>query len=777
MSRRRWRITLLAALATASALYPLTTLFTSAAWMANAAGAIALVGGVGVLARGALSSRLAVVGSQTGVLAYALCLRFAGSTFSWGLPTWETVLRFNELGLEAQETIQKYTAPAPLTTGVAVWLVIAVTVVALFVDAFAATWRSPAAAGLALLTAYLITSANGDAALDVRFFLVPTVLWLAMLHTTARASFGRWGTTGVRSDDRAIQDVVGARRALRSLSGGAVRLGAAGVALALAVPVVVPHLPTRYLTEGLGRTTGAGGGGTVGFNDTLDVTQSLIDRDQTPVLTYTTTAPSPSPLRVVATSNYTRGEWLTVGRPGAGQQPAPLPPASSRRDYLLTVTANSLRPPRVAAPYPVVAVSMEGTPWSIDPVTRDVRVAAPVGGYRVTYADLAPPPPLLRATSSASAHGPDVSMEDLALPDVARQLLTTWSDEVTAGRTNILDKAIAIQDHLRDTTRYTYSLDLGPPVRDAEGRTVEPIRSFYESRRGYCVQFATAMIMLARAQGIPARMAIGFLPGTRAGEEYVVRASDAHSWPELYFGSFGWLRFEPTPGVRSGSPPPYAVTGSGAGPTGGGRSAAVDEPIGGATPSATAATTAAGSLPTGAESAGSGVRGILSTRNAVLAAALLVGLLATFTLPLTAWLVRLRRRRAAVSQRELIEAEWEELTFHLRDLGIDAPEGGTLRQWREHFIRHGDLDAEQAEAMRRVTATLEKARYDRPDRTSAQEAETLHRDIRFIRHGVSRTRAWRTRARSFLWPAAGVSVWRRLPDRLGHGRDRRGSGR
>jgi hypothetical protein len=68
--------------------------------------------------------------------------------------------------------------------------------------------------------------------------------------------------------------------------------------------------------------------------------------------------------------------------------------------------------------------------------------------------------------------------------------------------------------------------------------------------------------------------------------------------------------------------------------------------------------------------------------------------------------------------------------------------------------------------MRRVTATLERARYDRPERTTPQEAIRLHDDIRSIRRQVGGTRAWKTRVRSFLWPQKGVAYWRALPDRL-----------
>jgi hypothetical protein len=119
-----------------------------------------------------------------------------------------------------------------------------------------------------------------------------------------------------------------------------------------------------------------------------------------------------------------------------------------------------------------------------------------------------------------------------------------------------------------------------------------------------------------------------------------------------------------------------------------------------------------------------------------------------------------------VTQQDLIEAEWEELTSHLGDLGIDAPAGVTLRQLRERYVGEGHLDEENATAMRRVTATLEKSRYDLPERTTPQEAFRLHEDIRSIRRQVGRTRAWQTRARSFFWPATGVSFWRSLPGRL-----------
>ncbi|MGH2719586.1 MAG: DUF4129 domain-containing transglutaminase family protein, partial [Actinomycetota bacterium] len=85
-----------------------------------------------------------------------------------------------------------------------------------------------------------------------------------------------------------------------------------------------------------------------------------------------------------------------------------------------------------------------------------------------------------------------------------------------------------------------------------------------QTRRGYCEQFAGAMAVMLRTLGIPARVAVGFLPGnatatTAAGmTSYTVTGDDAHAWPEAYFAGIGWVRFEPTP--RQGvDTPPYAL--------------------------------------------------------------------------------------------------------------------------------------------------------------------------------------------------------------------------
>lgn len=114
--------------------------------------------------------------------------------------------------------------------------------------------------------------------------------------------------------------------------------------------------------------------------------------------------------------------------------------------------------------------------------------------------------------------------------------------DVTAGSKNEYDKVASIERYLK--TRYAYTLDLtGPKVDD-------PLAYFLFVRRaGHCEYFATAMTVMLRALGIPARYIGGFLPGeyNDVGNDYIVRESDAHTWVEVYFPVYGWITFDPTP--------------------------------------------------------------------------------------------------------------------------------------------------------------------------------------------------------------------------------------
>jgi hypothetical protein len=116
------------------------------------------------------------------------------------------------------------------------------------------------------------------------------------------------------------------------------------------------------------------------------------------------------------------------------------------------------------------------------------------------------------------------------------------SKTVSARATTPYDKAAAIESYLRN--QFTYTLNLtGKPGDD-------PLAHFlFETRAGHCEYFASAMVIMLRTLGIPSREVNGFLPGeyNDLAGDYIVRASDAHSWVEVYFPGTGWVTFDPTP--------------------------------------------------------------------------------------------------------------------------------------------------------------------------------------------------------------------------------------
>ncbi len=109
------------------------------------------------------------------------------------------------------------------------------------------------------------------------------------------------------------------------------------------------------------------------------------------------------------------------------------------------------------------------------------------------------------------------------------------------GTTTPYDYAIKIKGYL-DSPAYRY--DENPPV------SRYPLLTFlFNSKRGYCQQFAGAMALLLRMGGVPSRVATGFTSGSynRTTKTYVVSDLDAHAWVEAWFPGYGWVRFDPTP--------------------------------------------------------------------------------------------------------------------------------------------------------------------------------------------------------------------------------------
>ena len=136
-----------------------------------------------------------------------------------------------------------------------------------------------------------------------------------------------------------------------------------------------------------------------------------------------------------------------------------------------------------------------------------------------------------------------VTSRYLQLRESVPDRVITLSRELTATAPTPYDRAVAIENYLRG---FEYSLNVPVPPRDRD--LVDYF--LFDLQKGYCDYYATSMVVLARAAGLPARMVVGYHTGKYNAEleAYLVSEAEAHSWPEIYFPGYGWVEFEPTAG-------------------------------------------------------------------------------------------------------------------------------------------------------------------------------------------------------------------------------------
>jgi len=167
---------------------------------------------------------------------------------------------------------------------------------------------------------------------------------------------------------------------------------------------------------------------------------------------------------------------------------------------------------------------------------------------RYTGLSQLPPPDRARLQAAGTDYPADISEKYLQLPAEIDQRIAALAQSSTARASTPYDKAAALENFLK--TKYAYTLNLaGNPGKD-------PLAHFlFETRAGHCEYFASAMTVMLRTLGIPSREVNGFLPGeyNDLGGDYIVRASDAHSWVEAYFPGNGWIVFDPTPAAPAAS--------------------------------------------------------------------------------------------------------------------------------------------------------------------------------------------------------------------------------
>lgn len=136
----------------------------------------------------------------------------------------------------------------------------------------------------------------------------------------------------------------------------------------------------------------------------------------------------------------------------------------------------------------------------------------------------------------------DIRNRYLQLPENLPERVKKKARALTARMDNPYDKAKAVERYLSGNFPYELTVDTTPKGRDVVDYFL------FDLKKGYCTYHSTAMVVMLRSVGIPARWVKGYMTGTRDAETgvYEVSQADAHAWVEVYFSDFGWISFEPT---------------------------------------------------------------------------------------------------------------------------------------------------------------------------------------------------------------------------------------
>jgi transglutaminase-like putative cysteine protease len=352
-------------------------------------------------------------------------------------------------------------------------------------------------------------------------------------------------------DAGATTALVGWTSLLALLAAGTLEREAGGVdrLLELGFSLALGGLLARQVTlvPNADATTDPGGGGGGATADRtgevqLDTTGPSADIpgaiSLSPEVLFTIESDAVAYWHVSAYDRYTGTDWLRTGdvRPYTG----PLEPPDGdapRIEQAIRAEAPLRTLPAAWKPIELHDGPTDGVAVTeLDGFVLDADIG-PSQQYRVTSAR---PNRSLDRLRAAGVDAHDAIAERYGqlpadTPDRVRELAADL-----AGDSRPVDAAVAIQRWLRANKRYSLAVDR------PEGDVVDAF--LFSMDAGYCVYFATAMVGLLRATGIPARFVLGYSPGQRVAEgRWVVRGFDSHAWVQAHFPGVGWALFDPTP--------------------------------------------------------------------------------------------------------------------------------------------------------------------------------------------------------------------------------------
>lgn len=450
-------------------------------------------------------------------LAIALTSLFTTGGIGGVLPNAEVVREFGALLSGAWQQILVTAPPAPSTPELSFLIALAVGAAAIIVDFLIAEAHAPALVALPLLCLYSVPASIATTMLPWPTFAAPAALYALLLAVSGHPGRRRGARVGV----------------------GLAASGIAITVVATLLAILVADAVTTVGTSGrLPRT--ATGAGEIGLSPFTSLHGNLQRSDPVNLLEVSG----------ATAQDYLREVALEVWTPGQGWSAGELVADVSGVNGQINGAAPGADPVQVS----IRSLQLKDKFLPVYAGTSAVTGLRPGWNYdrqlgTVFRAD-SQNPQTYALTASFAKVSEDALRKDTVTPggtltdtgSLPRRV-TQLAQDVTQGKGNAFDKADALRTWFTDPENgFRYSLNV------PTGNTGDALTDFLDNKQGYCEQFASAMAIMLRAIGIPARVAVGYTQGTPQDDgSALITSHDAHAWVEVLFDTNGWVRFDPTP--------------------------------------------------------------------------------------------------------------------------------------------------------------------------------------------------------------------------------------
>jgi len=476
------------------------------------------------------------------VMVMTIAVVLYGDTTTAGIPTAATFDAARTDLTNVWHMFETVQAPTPVVTP---FLLLAA--LGLWWAAFVADWaafrlwvpfEAVLPAGTVFVFASLFASQRGQIGASA-LFLAGAFTFLLVHRVTKQQSSGGWVSSDVQRGTNAL------------LRAGAV-LGVLAVVVAVVVGPNLPQARSQALV-GWRNGTGEGPSSRTTISPLVQIQQRLVDQSNLEM--FTVQSDQRAYWRLTALDQFDGNVWSSNGSYEAAKGSLPRGVSSDAQKLVVhqRYDVTALDTIWLPAAFEPRAVDAGNTAVRFEPgmSTLIVGTSFPNSNGAVYTVDSELPvfdPAELTAPSSSAP--PDLVAQETQLPPTVSARVREEAARVVAGATTPYQQALALQNYFRDN--FTYDLNVPP------GHSEDAMENFlFETRRGYCEQFAGTYAAMARAVGLPTRVGVGFTPGDEDPAHpglYHVKGLHAHAWPEVYIAGKGWVIFDPTPGRA----PPHA---------------------------------------------------------------------------------------------------------------------------------------------------------------------------------------------------------------------------